>query len=392
MSSTSSETRTKGGSGRSRQGRRYGGKAKTEYKAKVVGLEDSTFDVGDPKYAAKFHKSVEEIGLHIQREYKDGATIVKAIKSMVAAKIDLPAPPTPSADPNDDRSKMVMWELEYKEAMKKKYELEENNKKAYALVYSQCSPKLISKIQGSSMWEEADKEQDVVKLMVIIQGFCCEFDEHQQSVWGLVAAKLRVSTYYQTNGQSNDEYCKNLMAMVKTVETFGGAYGNEPGLIKAQLKSDNVTDTELDDVSYPFNIDKKKYDTAAATCREKYLALVLLMQSNKDRYGQLKCDLANDMAKGHDNYPKTVVDALRMLNDYKTAKKSFRNNDDNESGVSFAQGGGTCDLSHITCHHCGKTGHYKRDCPELCVSDAGVQNLNQGDSGAATGVQNLCVQ
>ena len=64
MSSTSSETRTKGGSGRSRQGRRYGGEAKTEYKSKVVGLEDSTFDVGDPKYAAKFHKSVEEIGLH----------------------------------------------------------------------------------------------------------------------------------------------------------------------------------------------------------------------------------------------------------------------------------------------------------------------------------------
>ena len=133
MSSTTSETRTRGGSGRNRQGRRHGGEAKTEYKSKVVGLEDSTFDVGDSKYAAKFHTSIEAICLYMQREYKSGATIAQAVKSMVAAKIDLPTPPADSTAPDYD-SQMVVWQLEYKEAMRKKSELEENNKKAYALV------------------------------------------------------------------------------------------------------------------------------------------------------------------------------------------------------------------------------------------------------------------
>ena len=76
---------------------------------------------------------------------------------------------------------MFIWKEEFKEAKKKKIALEENNKKAFALVYGLCSPKLISKIKGSNLWQKADKDQDVVQLLVIIQGYCCEFNEHQQS-------------------------------------------------------------------------------------------------------------------------------------------------------------------------------------------------------------------
>ena len=67
---------------------------------------------------------------------------------------------------------MFIWKEEYKEAKKKKTALEENNKKAFALVYRQCLPKLISKIKVSNLWQKADKDQDVVKILVIIRGYC----------------------------------------------------------------------------------------------------------------------------------------------------------------------------------------------------------------------------
>ena len=94
------------------------------------------------------------------------------------------------------------------------------------MIYGQCSPKLISKIKASSLWEQANKDQDVVQLLKIIRGYCCEFDKHQQSTWGLIAAKLRVSTFYQKSGQSVTDYIEELEALVKVVKTYGGAYGN----------------------------------------------------------------------------------------------------------------------------------------------------------------------
>jgi hypothetical protein len=55
--------------------------------------------------------------------------------------------------------------------MKKKISLlEENKKRTYALVMGQCSPGLKSKIQGLNGYEAANKDQDVVALLLIICG------------------------------------------------------------------------------------------------------------------------------------------------------------------------------------------------------------------------------
>ena len=80
------------------------------------------------------------------------------MRLMRATSIVLP-PPSNSRTSDLDT---FIWKEEYKEAQKKKIALEVNNKKASTLVYGQCSPKLISKIKGSNLWEKADKDQDVV--------------------------------------------------------------------------------------------------------------------------------------------------------------------------------------------------------------------------------------
>jgi hypothetical protein len=113
--------------------------------------------------------------------------------------------------------------------------------------------------------------------------------------------------------------------LVKVVETYGGAYGNEPGLIKEQLRKDGVNDSELEHSDYPFNVDCQKWDDAVEKCREEYVLSMILMQANKDRFAQLRCDLVNDMTKHVDNYPKTIVDTARMLSDYKRVKVRMRN-------------------------------------------------------------------
>jgi hypothetical protein len=41
------------------------------------------------------------------------------------------------------------------------------------------------------------------------------------------------------------EYVEHFKALMGIVETYGGAYGNEPGLIKAQLTTEGVVGADL---------------------------------------------------------------------------------------------------------------------------------------------------
>ncbi len=58
---------------------------------------------------------------------------------------------------------------------------------------------------------------------------------------------------------------------------------------------------------------------AMTTYREQYLSGKVLQGSDNSRYYQLKTDLVNDMTKGMDNYPKTLVDTMRLITDYKVS-------------------------------------------------------------------------
>jgi hypothetical protein len=134
----------------------------------------------------------------------------------------------------------------------------------------------------------------------------------------------------------NTEYIQFFTALVGVVETYGGAYGREPGLVRACLADMKKSYASID-VDDP---DKPHLTAAYATCREEYLACMLLRGACQARYGQLKNDLANDMMKGTDNYPKSIVDATRMLTEFKGAIRVHRIHPVDGDGMAFVQGGG----------------------------------------------------
>ncbi len=61
-----------------------------------------------------------------------------------------------------------LWKEDVKEAKRKIALLDENKKRAYALVVGQCSPELVSKIWGSDLYAQANADQDAVQLLLII--------------------------------------------------------------------------------------------------------------------------------------------------------------------------------------------------------------------------------
>ncbi len=74
----------------------------------------------------------------------------------------------------------------------------------------------------------------MIQLLLIIRGYCCSFNDNQQSIYALESAKHHISTYYQGYKVTIMEHVEHFKALVGVEETYGGAYGNEPGLIKAR--------------------------------------------------------------------------------------------------------------------------------------------------------------
>ena len=154
---------------------------------------------------------------------------------------------------------------------------------------------------------QAEADQDVVQLLLVIQVYCCRFNNHQQRTYALDQAKHRVSTYYQAHDVTNTEYVEHFKALVSVVETHGGAYGygRKPGLVAAELVAQGMKPKDVDTADHPVIIKAKE------VCRECYLSCTLLCGTDNSRYYQLKVDLSNDMTKGTDNYPKSI-----LLTDY----------------------------------------------------------------------------
>ncbi len=143
---------------------------------------------------------------------------------------------------------------------------------------------------------------------------------------------------------STMEYVKNFKALDSIVEIYGGACGCKPGLLRAQLIKQGVSASDLDAPGLT------KLMKAEETCCKEYHLCILFWGANQSRYLKLKNKLSNNMTKGVDNFPKTMVKMLQLMNDYKVLARAQCINE-NSKGVAFVQEGKVMDSKDIKCWH-----------------------------------------
>jgi hypothetical protein len=114
---------------------------------------------------------------------------------------------------------------------------------------------------------------------------------------------------------------------------------------------------------------------------------MLLCGADNGWYFQLKVDLSNNMTKGTNNFPKMIVETMRLLTNHVAPPRLQRVRDLDCEGLVFVQGEGgvprgpkrdSTNKGKIKCWHCGRA-HYKIKCPKLRVLDVGIQNFNNDD-------------
>ncbi len=141
---------------------------------------------------------MDAIADHIQKEYKGGPEIAKAIRDLSLPMIAIPEYPRPSfTTVAINPGEVFLWQQKVTKAKKRIALLVENKKCSYTFVLGQCSPELESKIKGGDSYVQANCNQDMVQLLLIIRGDCCRFDNNQQTIYALESAKHHISTYCQ---------------------------------------------------------------------------------------------------------------------------------------------------------------------------------------------------
>ena len=177
--------------------------------------------------------------------------------------------------------------------------------------------------------------------------------------------------YYQAHDVTNTEYVAYFKDLVGVVEMYGGVYGQEPGLVAAELVAQGMKPEDVN------TADCTAIIKAEEVCHKCYLSCMLLHRADNSRYFQLKVDLSKDMTKGTSNYPKTIVETMHLLTDYVPPPRLQRVRDPDGEGLAFIQGEGS--ISHgpksegkVECWHCGGP-HFKNKCPELKLLDTGVR-------------------
>ncbi len=77
----------------------------------------------------------------------------------------------------------------------------------------------------------------------------------------------------------------------------------------------------------PKNIKPSEKNKARKRAKEQYIALMFLMHSNKQQYGDLINDIENEYTCGSENFPQTLRTAFEILISYKSNKRPQFDND-----------------------------------------------------------------
>ena len=127
-----------------------------------------------------------------------------------------------------------------------------------------------------------------------------------------VASQKKLFTYFQQDGMDNSSYHREFVAHVETIKTYygTGAIGITPTFVAQKLQEMHAAG-DCHDVASPT---PDELAIAHKCVRDEFLLALMLSSANRDRYGALRNELANQYTFGNNLYPKTVDQCLTMMN------------------------------------------------------------------------------
>ena len=90
------------------------------------------------------------------------------------------------------------WKKDYKTMRARKDKYSENESNAWVLIYDQCAPELKNKLEGTADNNVSKKTNDMVLLLSVIRGYCCQFDTLNDEYMAIVGAIKNLLYFFRS--------------------------------------------------------------------------------------------------------------------------------------------------------------------------------------------------
>jgi len=216
-----------------------------------------------------------------------------------------------------------------------------------------------AKLTSLDDFETKSHESDCVWILKEIKGITYCFEGQRYIYLSLDNVRTTYYAYTQGAEDSISSYLEHFCSLAEVLEHYGGAIGEDPGLLDATA----AILADADNAAKRLKI-----------ARDRTLALAFLKRANRRRFGTLWADLENQFSRGNDQYP---TDSYSLLVDLKPPKRDEPrwNPRSQEPAVgevddlTFVQAGEVIagadgvTHTHVTCFRCEHKGHYANKCP-----------------------------
>ena len=261
----------------------------TKYPTRNKDLPETlVFDNTGHNDAANFQRTLKGLANFLHTTYS--AEVATAILKMQAVTIDIEEEPSPRKDAAGNPLELTSWDIhkwkeEYNAQLKTLKVYNDSMPKAYIHLYNQCSTNLKNDLEAATAFAQVESNKDPIGLLKLIQGLCCSYDSKTQSVMATVASHKKLFTFFQRDGMDNSSYHREFVALVETIETYGGlgAIGITPTFVAQKLRDMHTAGTCVN----PASPTAAELAVANSSAREEFLAALMLSGANRERYGPL---------------------------------------------------------------------------------------------------------
>jgi hypothetical protein len=201
--------------------RQRGGRFPVKFKGRCKDLEQDVYDYLTPSQAAKDYKTTtSKIAEYAGRTYDQGANVQRIIFDGVKEPFDKPDELDSANKKN--AVKKAIWDKMITPLVKRMEKRDENIRKAYMLVYGQCSDGVWAKLESMPDFNWMEKSCDLVLLLTNIQTVRFSYQGQQNKTHALIDAQKQLFSMYQDQMTSCQSYFERFKVMVQVVKHCGG--------------------------------------------------------------------------------------------------------------------------------------------------------------------------
>ena len=170
--------------------------------------------------------------------------------------------------------------------------------KVFPLVLNQCTAAVCNKLKALAEWGSLNQGNDVIGLLHLIKSSLFKKTTTRQYMPSMADTEEAQHWFWQGPKMSCREYQKKLIGLIEVYEHLGG----EPGMMCSCVRQ-HVSKTvgARMDANPEYIPDPGDLAAAKVAARSLYITTILIIRSDKKRYGRLIANAQNDYMKGVPN-------------------------------------------------------------------------------------------